>query len=62
MSDEKRSAEQILQDAAAGKLEPNKITIRETARLTIRDMETGEVTEKVLSETTLTGDQCLTIS
>lgn len=45
-----RTAEQILDDAASGKLELNQVQIKETCRLTITDLETGEVTERILAD------------
>jgi hypothetical protein len=54
-----RTAEQILSDASAGKLEAAQIKIKETARLTVTDMETGEVEERVISEVETTLDQII---
>ena len=43
-----RTAQQILADVQQGELAPEAIHIVETARLTIRDVETGTVEERVL--------------
>ena len=43
-----RTAQQILDDAAAGKLEPTEIKIRETAKLRIRDVMTGVEEERII--------------
>lgn len=54
-----RTAEQILADANSGNLAPVEIKIKETARLTITDLETGDVQERVISERTGTLDEIL---
>ena len=49
-----RTAAQILTEVSQGELDAGDIKIRETARLTIRDVETGAVEERMLSECTRT--------
>ncbi len=45
-----RTAAQILSEVAQGELDAGDIRVRETARLTIKDVETGLVEERILSE------------
>lgn len=45
-----RTAEQILQGVKDGELQDSEIHIRETARLTVVDVETGTVEERIISD------------
>lgn len=46
----RRTAQQILDDVTDGKLDAASVKITETARLTITDMETGAVEERIVHE------------
>jgi hypothetical protein len=52
-----RTAAQILTDVSQGELDAGDIKVRETARLLIRDVETGETEERVLAQGTRTVTQ-----